>query len=101
MPARVPAAPSALTVRSVPLRRSVRGDAGNEVGMHGRRVRLVLLGAVTLAVIAGAGPARAASSIKVSPPSAAAQVTNDPNALRSHSSPQIVVNPKTGELVTV
>ena len=69
--------------------------------MHGRRVRIVLLGAVALAVVAGSGPARAASTPKVSPPSAAAQVTNDPNALRSHSSPQIAVNPKTGELVTV
>ena len=29
------------------------------------------------------------------------QVTNDPAPLRSHSSPQIAVNPKTGELVVV
>jgi hypothetical protein len=31
----------------------------------------------------------------------AVQVTNDPAPLRSHSSPQIAVNPKNGELVTV
>jgi len=32
---------------------------------------------------------------------AAVQVTNDPAPLRSHSSPNLAINPKTGELVTV
>ena len=67
--------------------------------MSRRVVRSVLLLAV-LAVVA-AGPARAESTPKLSAPTAAAQVTNDPAPLRSHSSPQIAVNPKNGELVTV
>jgi hypothetical protein len=50
--------------------------------------------AVVLAINAGAAGAQLA-------PTAAVQVTNDPAPLRSHSSPQIAVNPKTGELVTV
>ena len=60
------------------------------------RPLLVVVGLTVLAV-----PATAAPSPKPSPPSAAVQVTNDPAPLRSHSSPQIAVNPKNGELVTV
>ncbi len=53
-----------------------------------------IVGVVALAV-ALAGPAAGLSA------TGAVQVTNDPAPLRSHSSPQIAVNPKTGELVTV
>ena len=53
-----------------------------------------LLGAVALGV-ALASPAQGVSA------TGAVQVTNDPAPLRSHSSPQIAVNPKTGDLVTV
>ena len=66
--------------------------------MDRRRLRPVLLLAAIAASIAT--PAAAASS-KPLTPTAAVQVTNDPAPLRSHSSPQIAVNPKTGELVTV
>jgi hypothetical protein len=63
--------------------------------MRRRRVRsFVGTVAVGLALAAGTAGAQLA-------PTAAVQVTNDPAPLRSHSSPQIAVNPKTGELVTV
>lgn len=52
----------------------------------------VLVGA---AMISGAGTAAGVSA------TGAVQVTNDPAPLRSHSSPQIAVNPRTGELVVV
>jgi hypothetical protein len=45
--------------------------------------------------VALAGPAAALSA------TGSVQVTNDPKPLRSHSSPQIAVHPKTGDLVTV
>lgn len=57
--------------------------------------RLFATGLVAAAFIAGAGPAAGISA------TGAVQVTNDPAPLRSHSSPQIAVNPKTGELVVV
>ncbi|HEX2048918.1 MAG TPA: sialidase family protein [Acidimicrobiales bacterium] len=42
-----------------------------------------------------------ASPVGAQTATGAVQVTNDPAPLRSHSSPQIAVNPKTGELVVV
>jgi hypothetical protein len=51
-------------------------------------------------VALGLGLAAAPAGAQLAP-TAAVQVTNDPAALRSHSSPQIAVNPKNGELVTV
>ena len=57
-----------------------------------------LVGPVVAIVALGlalAGPAAGVSA------TGAVQVTNDPAPLRSHSSPQIAVNPKTGDLVTV
>jgi hypothetical protein len=59
----------------------------------GRRLFGVLV--VAAALGAGVGPAAGLSA------TGAVQVTNDPAPLRSHSSPQIAVNPKTGELVVV
>jgi len=59
-----------------------------------RRLLGPLLGVVALG-LAAAGPAAGLSA------TGAVQVTNDPAPLRSHSSPQIAVNPKTGDLVTV
>ncbi|MDQ3897313.1 MAG: glycoside hydrolase, partial [Actinomycetota bacterium] len=56
------------------------------------RRRLLLL-VVPLLLLAG--PVRAQTA------TGAVQVTNDPAPLRSHSSPQIAANPKTGELVVV
>ena len=58
-----------------------------------RRLFAAVLVAATL--ISGAGTAAGVSA------TGAVQVTNDPAPLRSHSSPQIAVNPKTGELVVV
>jgi len=60
--------------------------------MRGRLFGPLLVVALGLAT---AGPALALSA------TGAVQVTNDPAPLRSHSSPQIAVNPKTGDLVTV
>jgi hypothetical protein len=57
--------------------------------------RLFAAGLVAVALISGAGSAAGISA------TGAVQVTNDPAPLRSHSSPQIAVNPKTGELVVV
>lgn len=63
--------------------------------MRGMPCRLFfVLVAVGLAVGAASAGAQTVAT-------AAVQVTNDPAALRSHSSPQIAVNPKTGDLVTV
>lgn len=59
----------------------------------GKRLFAAVL--VTAALFSGAGVAAGLSA------TGAVQVTNDPAPLRSHSSPQIAVNPKTGELVTV
>lgn len=59
------------------------------------RRRLFAAGLVAAALISGAGSAAGISA------TGAVQVTNDPAPLRSHSSPQIAVNPKTGELVVV
>ncbi len=59
-----------------------------------RRLLSPVLGIVALGV-ALAGPAWGLSA------TGAVQVTNDPAPLRSHSSPQIAVNPKTGDLVAV
>jgi hypothetical protein len=63
------------------------------------RLRPVLVVACVGIVLAA--PGVAAASSKPDGPTAAVQVTNDQSPLRSHSSPQIAVNPKTGELVTV
>ncbi|MDP1804331.1 MAG: sialidase family protein, partial [Acidimicrobiales bacterium] len=57
--------------------------------------RLFAASLVAAALISGAGSAAGISA------TGAVQVTNDPAPLRSHSSPQIAVNPKTGELVVV
>ena len=57
--------------------------------------RLFAAGLVAAALISGAGSAAGISA------TGAVQVTNDPAPLRSHSSPQIAVNPKTGEQVVV
>lgn len=59
----------------------------------GRRLFAAVL--VTAALFSSAGAAAGLSA------TGAVQVTNDPAPLRSHSSPQIAVNPKNGELVVV
>jgi hypothetical protein len=59
------------------------------------RRRLFAAALAAAAVMSGAGSAAGISA------TGAVQVTNDPGPLRSHSSPQIAVNPKTGELVAV
>jgi hypothetical protein len=61
--------------------------------MRTRLLRSLL--ALVLLELAGVAPAGAVSA------TGAVQVTNDPAPLRSHSSPQIAVNPKTGDLVAV
>lgn len=63
-----------------------------------RSTSALLLAGVAVLV---AAPATAAPTPEPLVPTAAVQVTNEPAPLRSHSSPQIAVNPKTGELVTV
>jgi hypothetical protein len=68
--------------------------------MHCRRRCLVLVLA-TIALSMGGATTAGAASQKPLAPTAAVQVTNDPAPLRSHSSPQIAVNPKNGELVVV
>ncbi len=67
--------------------------------MSGNRVRPLLL--LVLTLLAAGPPAAAAPSPKPTAPTAAVQVTNNPSPLRAHSSPQIGVNPKNGELVAV
>ena len=57
-----------------------------------------LVGPVVAIVALGLAVAGPASGVSAT---GAVQVTNDPAPLRSHSSPQIAVNPKTGDLVTV
>ena len=71
--------------------------------MRRRRRAVVVLAATAVLVGAGgAGGLAGADSVpKPSSPSAAVQVTDNPAPLRAHSSPQIAVNPKNGELVTV
>lgn len=63
------------------------------------RVACVALAALA-AALGGPGAAGAQSGGVGAPVvSAAVQVTNNPDPARAHSSPQIAVNPKTGELV--
>ena len=62
--------------------------------MHARVVGSLGLAAALVVGLASPAGAQLAAT-------AAVQVTNDPAPLRSHSSPQIAVNPKTGDLVTV
>ena len=61
------------------------------------RKRLLLRPVVLVGVLglAAAEPATAQTA------TGAVQVTKDPAPLRAHSSPQVAVNPKTGELVVV
>jgi hypothetical protein len=59
------------------------------------RRRLFAAGLAAAAVMSGAGSAAGISA------TGAVQVTNDPGPLPSHSSPQIAVNSKPGELVVV
>ncbi|MGH9277677.1 MAG: sialidase family protein [Acidimicrobiales bacterium] len=65
--------------------------------MNRRGLLCLVLAALALGALAP--PAGAAPDSLI--PTAAVQVTNDPAPLRSHSSPQIAINPKNGELVTV
>ncbi len=67
--------------------------------MSGTRGGIVLVVALVLGAMAA--PAGAAPSPKPTGATAAVQVTNNPAPLRAHSSPQVAVNPKNGELVTV
>lgn len=65
-----------------------------------RRFRLGHVVAVILAAVFSTVPAEAAEPDRSRPVvTAAAQVTDDPNPVRAHSSPQIVRNPENGELV--
>jgi hypothetical protein len=67
-----------------------------------RRVRrLLLVGAVVAAVAGPPATGAVAQAPERLVPTAAVQVTANPAPLRSHSSPQIAVNPRTGELVVV
>jgi len=66
--------------------------------MSGRRFRGLVLAVVALVAV---GPTAAVHAVDPLVPTAAVQVTNDTAPLRSHSSPQIAVNPQNGELVVV
>jgi hypothetical protein len=63
--------------------------------MVGNRLR-TFIGIVAAGLVVASAPAGAQLAA-----TAAVQVTNDPAPLRSHSSPQIAVNPKNGDLVAV
>lgn len=56
-------------------------------------------GGVLAAVLAGVAPAAGQGAEPQPRVTAAVQVTNNPDPSRGHSTPQIAVNPKTGELV--
>ena len=84
----------------VPYCRRVCRDLIGGVGMQRSRRRTALLLA-TFAFAQLAGLAPIASAVGTPTVTAAVQVTANPTPVRGHSAPQIVRNPKTGELVVV